>query len=64
MGIDMDTRDVQKEKAWLPIKITLVGMEMDVRDLHWRKALLPMAFTVVGIRTVVIELEINEEFAM
>ena len=50
LWICIDSR-LQREKAPLPIDVTLLGISIEVRPVQPEKALLPIVFTLFGMVT-------------
>ena len=49
LGISMEVKLLQPEKAPLPMDVTLLGIVTEVKPLHPEKALLPMDVALLGI---------------
>jgi hypothetical protein len=45
LGIVIEVKDLQPEKARLPILVTLLGIVIEVKEEHSRKALPPILAT-------------------
>ena len=45
----IEFKDVQPEKAYLPMLVTLSGMLIEVKDVQSEKALSPMIVTLSGM---------------